>query len=115
MCAPVTAHPRPVLPKACSSNPFQETFMPSTDLDRRSLVGGLCALALSPLASAEAAFTPGQPIKVLIGVPAGGTQDVLTRAIAQEVRDSLGPLIVDNRSGASGRIAVEAVKIAPPD
>jgi len=89
--------------------------MPRTDLDRRSLIAGLCALALSPMASAEAAFTPGQPIKVLIGVPAGGTQDVLTRAIAQEVRDSLGPLIVDNRSGASGRIAVEAVKHASPD
>ncbi|MBO9646891.1 MAG: tripartite tricarboxylate transporter substrate binding protein [Variovorax sp.] len=89
--------------------------MPRTDLDRRSLIAGLCALALSPLASAEAAFTPGQPIRVLIGVPAGGTQDVLTRAIAQETRESLGPLIVDNRSGASGRIAVEAVKHAPPD
>ena len=46
--------------------------------------------ALAPLAHAQA-FTPGQPIKVLIGVPAGGTQDVLTRAIAHEVRDSLGP------------------------
>ena len=89
--------------------------MPRTDLDRRSLMAGLCAFALSPLASAQAAFAPGQPIRVLIGVPAGGTQDVLTRAIAQEVRDSLGPLIVDNRSGASGRIAVEAVKHAPPD
>jgi tripartite-type tricarboxylate transporter receptor subunit TctC len=52
---------------------------------------------------------------VLIGVPAGGTQDVLTRAIAEQVRDTLGPLIVDNRSGAAGRIAVEAVKTAPPD
>ncbi|MEJ8810138.1 tripartite tricarboxylate transporter substrate binding protein [Variovorax ureilyticus] len=89
--------------------------MPRTDLDRRSLIAGLCALALSPLAGAETAFTPGQPIRVLIGVPAGGTQDVLTRAIVQEVRDSLGPLIVDNRSGASGRIAVEAVKHAAPD
>lgn len=89
--------------------------MPRTELDRRSLIAGICALVLSPLASAEAAFTPGQPIRVLIGVPAGGTQDVLTRAIAQDVRDSLGPLIVDNRSGASGRIAVEAVKHAPPD
>ncbi len=48
-------------------------------------------------------------------MPAGGTQDVLTRAIAHEVRDSLGPLVVDNRSGAAGRIAVEAVKNAPPD
>jgi hypothetical protein len=52
---------------------------------------------------------------VLFGVPAGGTQDVLTRAIAQEVRDSLGPLVVDNRSGAAGRIAVEAVKTAAPN
>jgi tripartite-type tricarboxylate transporter receptor subunit TctC len=43
---------------------------------------------------------PSKPIKVLIGVPAGGTQDVLTRAIADSVRASLGPLIIDNRSGA---------------
>lgn len=40
---------------------------------------------------------------------------MLTRAIAQEVRESLGPLVIDNRSGAAGRIAVEAVKAAPPD
>jgi len=75
------------------------------------------ALAASPTwaQSTTPAMTPGQPIKVLIGVPAGGTQDVLTRAIAQEVRESLGPLIIDNRSGAAGRIAVEVVKSAPPD
>lgn len=78
------------------------------------MLGGL---ALAPLAFATRAdpYPSSLPIKVLIGVPAGGTQDVLTRAIAQQVRESLGPLIVDNRSGASGRIAVEAVKIAPPD
>ena len=83
-------------------------------IDRRQALAALGGLALSPLVRAQA-FTPGTPIKVLIGVPAGGTQDVLTRAIAQEVRESLGPLIVDNRSGASGRIAVEAVKNAAPD
>ncbi|MDM0030851.1 tripartite tricarboxylate transporter substrate binding protein [Variovorax sp. J22P271] len=82
--------------------------------DRRRALAALGGLALAPFARAQA-FTPGQPIKVLIGVPAGGTQDVLTRAIAHEVRESLGPLIVDNRSGASGRIAVEAVKTAAPD
>lgn len=82
--------------------------------DRRRVLAALGGLALAPLAGAQA-FTPGQPIKVLIGVPAGGTQDVLTRAIAHEVRDSLGPLIIDNRSGAAGRIAVEAVKTAAPD
>ncbi|SCX61743.1 tripartite tricarboxylate transporter substrate binding protein [Variovorax sp. EL159] len=88
------------------------------DLNRRHALAALGGLALAPVASlarTEQPFTPGQPIKVLIGVPAGGTQDVLTRAIAQQVRESLGPLIIDNRSGAAGRIAVEAVKTAPPD
>ena len=84
-------------------------------LQRRRVLAALGGLALAPLAGAQTATAPGAPIKVLIGVPAGGTQDVLTRAIAQEVRDSLGPVIIDNRSGAAGRIAVEAVKAAPPD
>lgn len=85
---------------------------------RRGALAALGAFALCalPFAPAHAqAFPGGQPIRVLIGVPAGGTQDVLTRAIAQEVRDSLGPIIIDNRSGAAGRIAVEAVKTATPD
>jgi tripartite-type tricarboxylate transporter receptor subunit TctC len=91
--------------------------MPISNIDRRRALAALGGLALAPLALPAHAqgFTPGQPIKVLIGVPAGGTQDVLTRAIAEQVRDTLGPLIVDNRSGAAGRIAVEAVKTAPPD
>lgn len=90
--------------------------MPCQTFDRRRVLAalGTAAVAASPLAPAQS-FTPGQPIKVLIGVPAGGTQDVLTRAIAQQVRASLGPLIIDNKSGAAGRIAVEAVKAAPPD
>jgi tripartite-type tricarboxylate transporter receptor subunit TctC len=88
--------------------------MHALTLHRRRALAVLGGLAIGPLAHAQA-FTPGQPIKVLIGVPAGGTQDVLTRAIAEQVRDTLGPLIVDNRSGAAGRIAVEAVKTAPPD
>ena len=83
-------------------------------LHRRRALATLAAAGLASLAHAQA-FTAGQPIKVLIGVPAGGTQDVLTRAIAQEVRDSLGPLVVDNRAGAAGRIAAETVKNAPPD
>ena len=87
------------------------TSLPSA---RRRLLAAFGCLALAPLAHAQA-LPPGQPIKILIGVPAGGTQDVLTRAIAQEVRESLGPLVIDNRSGAAGRIAVEAVKAAPPD
>lgn len=86
---------------------------------RRRMLAALGGMALAPMsvvAQAQQQTIPrGTPVRVLIGVPAGGTQDVLTRAIAQEVRESLGPLIVDNRSGAAGRIAGEAVKTAAPD
>ena len=47
--------------------------------------------------------------------PPGGTQDVLTRAIANHVRDSLGPIIIEHKSGANGNIAMEAVKVTEPD
>jgi tripartite-type tricarboxylate transporter receptor subunit TctC len=86
-------------------------FSPPT---RRHALAALGALALAPL-TGRAQPVAGKPIKVLIGVPAGGTQDILTRAIADQVRTSLGPVIIDNRGGAAGRIAVEAVKNAEPD
>jgi tripartite-type tricarboxylate transporter receptor subunit TctC len=81
--------------------------------DRRSALLLLGALALAPRLRAET--WPTRPIRVLIGVPAGGTQDVLTRAIADAVKTSLGPIIIDNRSGAAGRIAADAVKNAEAD
>ena len=80
---------------------------------RRAALRLMGSLALVPWARAQT--FPAKPIKVLIGVPAGGTQDVLTRAIAEAVRTSLGPLVIDNRGGAAGRIAVEVVKNAEPD
>ena len=75
---------------------------------------GAFGIALKGLPATAEAW-PSRPIRVLIGVPAGGTQDVLTRAIAESVKDSLGTLIVDNRGGAAGRIAVDVVKNAEPD
>lgn len=86
-------------------------------MKRRTCLQAGLAMALPsalPLGAHAQAF-PSKPIKVLIGVPAGGTQDVLTRAIADAVRNSLGPIVIDNRGGAAGRIAVEVVKNAEPD
>jgi tripartite-type tricarboxylate transporter receptor subunit TctC len=80
---------------------------------RRRVIAALAALSLAPLARADT--FPSRPIRVLIGVPAGGTQDVLTRASADNVRSTLGPIILDNRGGAAGRIAVDVVKNAEPD
>ncbi len=84
-------------------------------VDRRTALAGLGALlCVPPAARAQAGF-PSKPIRVLIGVPAGGTQDVLTRALADAMRSSLGTVILDNRGGAAGRIAVDLVKNAEPD
>jgi tripartite-type tricarboxylate transporter receptor subunit TctC len=57
-----------------------------------------------------------KPMHILVGFPAGGTADLIARVVADKLKDSLGvPVIVDNRPGAIGRIAAEAVKTAAPD
>lgn len=80
---------------------------------REALIGVAGSLA-APLSSWSQSF-PSKPIRVLLGIPAGGTQDILTRAIADAVRNSLGPLVIENRAGAAGRVAAETVKNAEPD
>lgn len=59
---------------------------------------------------------PAKPIKMLVGVPPGGPTDTLARAIAPELGEALGqPIVVENRPGASGVIATDAVAKALPD
>ena len=59
---------------------------------------------------------PAKPIKLLVGVPPGGPTDTLARAIAPELGEALGqPLVVEDRPGASGVIATDAVAKAIPD
>jgi tripartite-type tricarboxylate transporter receptor subunit TctC len=59
---------------------------------------------------------PAKPIKMLLGVPPGGPTDTLARAVAPELGDALGqPIVVENRPGASGVIATDAVAKALPD
>lgn len=85
------------------------SFLPC---NRRAALAGIAGALVQP---SWAQTFPSKPIRVLIGVPAGGTQDILTRAIADAVRNSLGPIIIDNRAGAAGRVAAETVKNAEPD
>jgi tripartite-type tricarboxylate transporter receptor subunit TctC len=59
---------------------------------------------------------PTQPIKMLIGFPAGGTFDTLLRAVGAELREILGqPVVIETRSGAGGAVAFTALKNAAPD
>ena len=88
-------------------------------LPRRSLLGatfgaavGLAAPALTHKALAQTAQTG----RALVGFPAGGTADIITRLYVEQLRTSLGrQLIVENRPGAGGRLALEALKAAPAD
>ena len=78
----------------------------------------LFAVALfltASLAAAQSDF-PNRPLRLLAGFPPGGATDVLARALAQEARVPLGQeVIVVNRPGASGAIAINEVAGAKPD
>ena len=59
---------------------------------------------------------PSRPIKILVGLSAGSTSDILARSVGQKMRDALGePVIVENRPGAGGINAASAVASAAPD
>jgi tripartite-type tricarboxylate transporter receptor subunit TctC len=59
---------------------------------------------------------PVRPVKVFEGFGGGGTPDLVSRLIGQWLSEKLGqPFIVENRTGAAGNIATEAVVTAPPD
>ena len=73
-----------------------------------------CALAAA-LLSTSASAQQGT-IKFLVGFPAGASLDAMTRLVAEKMQASLGqPVIVENRPGAAGQIAMSAVKAAAPD
>jgi len=87
-------------------------------LPRRSflhLAAGAAALpVVSRIASAQA--YPSRLVRVLVGFPPGGPADILARLIGQRLSEQLGqPFIVENRAGAQGQIATEAVTRAPAD
>ena len=55
------------------------------------------------------------PLKILVGFPPGGSADVLARLVADALKDDFSPVVVDNKPGAGGRIALGMVKNAKPD
>jgi tripartite-type tricarboxylate transporter receptor subunit TctC len=79
-------------------------------LQRRS---ALAALAALPWA---AAAQDHKPIRILVGFPAGGGTDAIARLLAEALQASLGTtVLVENKPGAGGQIAAQALKAAVPD
>lgn len=91
---------------------------PLTSSSRRHLVGAaVAALALGAAGhSAAQSAWPSKPIRMVVGFSAGGTTDIMARVISQPLLQALGqPIIIDNKPGASGNIAVNEVSRAAPD
>ena len=76
----------------------------------QALVAAL-ALCLAPTVWAQSG-----PIKLLVGFPPGGGTDAIARILADKLKDQLGvPVVVENKAGAGGQLAAQALKAAAPD
>jgi tripartite-type tricarboxylate transporter receptor subunit TctC len=66
--------------------------------------------------SARAQTYPSRPVRIIVGFAAGGTPDIVARVVGQWLSERLGQqVVVENRTGAGGNIAVETVVNAPGD
>ncbi len=80
-----------------------------------ALWGAIClSLSMAGPAAAQGAVQQ-RPIRVIVPYAAGGPIDLTARILAEQVRDSLGTLIIDNKPGAGGNIGADMVAKAAPD
>ena len=77
---------------------------------------GLALALLVAASSAAAQSYPNKPIRVVVPYAAGGTSDILARAIGPRLTESWGqPVVVENRPGANGNVGAEFVSKSTPD
>src|SRR5262245_34873485 len=83
-------------------------------ISRRAILIAGGALAISGSARAES--YPSRPVKIVVPFPAGGSNDIIARILAQKLSEALGQqFLVENRGGAGGNIGAEAVANSTPD
>ena len=88
--------------------------MTTASMIRTRLIRPLAALALF-CTTAAMAWTD-KPVRMIVPAPAGGSMDVVARILADQMAIDIGqPVMVDNKPGAGGAIAVKALMAAPPD
>jgi tripartite-type tricarboxylate transporter receptor subunit TctC len=81
--------------------------------DRRHALQALAA-AILPLA-APWALAQGRPMRLIVPYPPGGPLDIVARALAERVKDTLGVVVVENRPGAGGNVGADLVAKSAPD
>jgi tripartite-type tricarboxylate transporter receptor subunit TctC len=86
-----------------------------TSAGLRALCIALLAVSPAPPTLAQAAY-PSQTVKMMVPNPAGGLPDTVARIVGRRLQERLGQsVVIENRPGANGRIAVAALLAAPPD
>jgi tripartite-type tricarboxylate transporter receptor subunit TctC len=94
--------------------------LPHATATRRRLLS-TAALTVAALATLATPFSgafasDAKPYKLLVGFPAGGGTDAIARLLGEKLKDELGaPVIVENKPGAGGQLAAQALKAAPAD
>ncbi len=85
-------------------------------INRRTALGGLALAGLARPALAQGEQWPRQPVRIIVPYPAGGSTDVLTRILAERLKDKLGGTwVVENRPGAGGNVGIDAAAKSDPD
>jgi tripartite-type tricarboxylate transporter receptor subunit TctC len=89
-------------------------------MNRRDVLAALSALAATPLVNSTSAVAQSldlsKPVRFLVGFPAGGSVDMVTRLVSEQLRADTGMTpIVENISGAGGRLAIDRAKTSPAD
>jgi tripartite-type tricarboxylate transporter receptor subunit TctC len=83
---------------------------------RRTLVAALSLAGVAPSLAFAQEKWPSKPIKVLVGFPPGGGADAMARLVAAKLPERLGqPVVVENKTGATGTISSDIVAKSPPD
>jgi tripartite-type tricarboxylate transporter receptor subunit TctC len=84
-------------------------------MDRYLKAAGILCMALLAQAAAAQVF-PSKPVRIIVPYPAGGTTDLMARALQEPMQKTLGqPVIIDNKAGAGGAIGAREVARSPAD